>query len=178
MEQVGTDVLGPFLVTDSGHHYVLVAVDYFTKRPEAYAGLDQSAVTITENLVEEMLTCFWVPAELYSDQARNFESARFVSEVCRWLGMHKTGTTRLHPQSSGLVELFNNTLATQLAILTRRHQQDWDHYLSLLLWFYRTAVQESSQCTPAALMFGQELQSPVDLVFRDRLNQILLGEKR
>ena len=73
--------------------------------------------------------------------------------------------TPLHPQSEGLVERFNRTLATQLAILTSQHQRDWDRHLPLVLWSYRTAVQESSQCTPAALMFGRELRTPVDLVF-------------
>uniref|UniRef100_A0A3P9KF51 Integrase catalytic domain-containing protein n=1 Tax=Oryzias latipes TaxID=8090 RepID=A0A3P9KF51_ORYLA len=164
MERVGVDVLGPFPVTDAGNRYVIVAVDYFTKWPEAYAVPDQSAATTAERLVEEMFTRFGAPAELHSDQGRNFESQVF-SEVCRRLGIQKTRTTPLHPQSDGLVERFNRTLATQLAILTSRHQRDWDRFLPLALWSYRTAVQESSQCTPAAIMFGRELRTPVDLVF-------------
>ena len=54
-------------------------------------------------LVEEMSTRFRVPAELNSDQGRNFETQVF-GVVCRWLGIHKTRTTPLHPQSDGLVE--------------------------------------------------------------------------
>ncbi|CAI5646298.1 unnamed protein product [Oreochromis niloticus] len=164
MERVGVDVLGPFPVTESGNRYVLVAMDYFTKWPEAYAVPDQSASTTAEKLVEEMFARFGVPAELHSDQGRNFESKVF-GEICRRLGVEKTRTTPLHPQSDGLVERFNRTLATQLTILTSRHQRDWDRHLPLVLWSYRTAVQESSQCTPAALMFGRELRTPVDLVF-------------
>lgn len=164
MERVGVDILGPFPVTESGNRYVLVAMDYFTKWPEAYAVPDQSAATTAERLVEEMFTRFGAPAELHSDQGRNFESQVF-GEVCRRLGVTKTRTTPLHPQSDGLVERFNRTLATQLAILTNQHQRDWDRHLPLVLWSYRTAVQESSQCTPAALMFGRELRTPVDLVF-------------
>lgn len=164
MERVAVDILGPFPATDSGNRYVLVAMDYFTKWPEAYAVPDQSATTTAERLVEEMFARFGVPAELHSDQGRNFESQVF-SEVCRRLGVSKTRTTPLHPQSDGLVERFNRTLATQLAILTSQHQRDWDRHLPLVLWSYRTAVQESSQCTPAALMFGRELRTPVDLVF-------------
>ncbi|CAI5678540.1 unnamed protein product [Oreochromis niloticus] len=131
--------------------------------PEAYAVPDQSAVTTARTLVDEMFTRFGVPEELHSDQGRNFES-QVLGEVCRRLGVRKTRTTPLHPQSDGLVERFNRTLATQLAILTSQHQRDWDQHLPLVLWAYRTAVQESSQCT-AALMFGRELRTPVDLVF-------------
>uniref|UniRef100_A0A3P9ICG4 Integrase catalytic domain-containing protein n=1 Tax=Oryzias latipes TaxID=8090 RepID=A0A3P9ICG4_ORYLA len=164
MERVGVDVLGPFPLTESGNRYVLVAMDYFTKWPEAYAVPDQSATTTAKYLVEGMFTRFGVPNELHSDQGRNFES-RLFAEVCKCLGVRKTRTTPLHPQSDGLVERFNRTLATQLATLTSTHQRDWDQHLPLVLWAYRTAVQESSQCTPALLMFGRELRTPVDLVF-------------
>ncbi|KAJ8380338.1 hypothetical protein SKAU_G00011160 [Synaphobranchus kaupii] len=160
----GVDVLGPFPVTDSGNRYILVAMDYFTKWPEAFAIPDQSAATTAERLVEEMFTRFGAPAELHSDQGRNFES-QLMAEVCKRLGVTKTRTTPLHPQSDGLVERFNRTLATQLAILASQHQRDWDRHLPLVLWAYRSAVQESSQLTPAALMFGRELRTPVDLVF-------------
>lgn len=164
MERVGIDILGPFPTTDQGNRYVLVAMDYFTKWPEAYAVPDQSASTTAEHLVNEMFCRFGVPEELHSDQGRNFE-AKVFGEVCWRLGIKKTRTTPLHPQSDGLVERFNRTLATQLAILTSRRQRDWDRHLPLVLWAYRTAVQESTKCTPAALMFGHELRTPVDLVF-------------
>ncbi|KAJ8349026.1 hypothetical protein SKAU_G00276150 [Synaphobranchus kaupii] len=164
MERVGVDVLGPFPVTDSGNRYILVAMDYFTKWPEAFAVPDQSAATTAERLVEEMFTRFGAPSELHSDQGRNIES-QLLAEVCKRLGVTKTRTTPLHPQSDGLVEQFNRTLATQLAILASQHQRDWDRHLPLVLWAYRSAVQESSQLTPAALMFGRELRTPVDLVF-------------
>ncbi|KAJ8381238.1 hypothetical protein SKAU_G00020160 [Synaphobranchus kaupii] len=164
MERVGVDVLGPFPVTDSGNRYILVAMDYFTKWPEAFAVPDQSAATMAERLVEEMFTRFGAHAELHSDQGRNFES-QLLAEVCKRLGVTKTQTTPLHPQIDGLVERFNRTLATQLAILASQHQRDWDRHLPLVLWAYRSAMQESSQLTPAALMFGRELRTPVDLVF-------------
>ena len=144
-------------------------MDYFTKWPEAYAVPDRSAITTAERLVEEMFARFRVPVELHSDQGRNFESQVF-SEVCRRLGVSKTRTTPLHPQS-------NRTLATQLAILTSQHQRDWDRHLPLVLWSYRTAVQESSQCTPAALMFGRELRTPVDLVFGTQSEPEIAGGK-
>ncbi len=157
MERIGVDILGPFPITEAGNRFVLVTMDYFTKWPEAYAVPDQSASTTVQRLVDKIFARFEVPDELHSVQRRNFES-RLFSEVCQRLGVKKTRTTPLHPQSDGLVERFNRTLATQLAILTSQHQRDWDQHLPLVLWAYRTAVQESSQCTPAALMFGRELR--------------------
>ncbi|KAJ8363722.1 hypothetical protein SKAU_G00125530 [Synaphobranchus kaupii] len=133
MERVGVDILGPFPVTDSGNRYILIAIDYFTKWPEAFAVPDQSAATTAERLMEEMFTRFGATAELHSDQGRNFES-QLLAEVCKRLGVTKTRTTPLHPQSDGLVERFNRTLATQLAILASQHQRDWDRHLPLVLW--------------------------------------------
>lgn len=124
------DILGTFLVTERGNCYILVTVDYITKWSEAYAIPDQSTVTTAECLVSEMFCQFGVPEELHSEQGRNFE-AQVFGKVCRRLGIKKTQTSPLHPQSDSMVERFN--LATQLAILTNRQQRDWDLHLPLVL---------------------------------------------
>ncbi|KAL6466836.1 hypothetical protein MHYP_G00246400 [Metynnis hypsauchen] len=164
MERVAVDVLGPFPVTDSGNRFVLVAMDYFTKWPEAYAVPDQGAVTTADVLVREFFCRFGVPEELHSDQGRNFES-EVMAGVCRILGIHKTRTTPLHPQSDGLVERFNRTLAAQLAMVVGKNQRDWDKHLPVVLLACRSAVQETTGFTPARLMFGRELRTPVTLAF-------------
>lgn len=85
--------------------------------------------------------------------------------MCNRLGIQKTRTTPLHPQSDGLVERFNRTLAEQLAILTAENQRDWDMHLPLVLLAYRSVVQDSTLCTPALLMLGRELRTPAEMVF-------------
>ncbi|KAK7904833.1 hypothetical protein WMY93_017440 [Mugilogobius chulae] len=132
MERVAVDIMGPFPRTDKGNRYVLAAMDYFTKWPEAFAIPDQEAETVADTLVEGMFSRFGVAEVLHSDQGRNFESAVF-SAMCERMGMQKTRTTPLHPQSDGLVERFNRTLAKQLAIVTAEHQRDWDMHLPLVL---------------------------------------------
>ncbi|CAI5661042.1 unnamed protein product [Oreochromis niloticus] len=163
MERVAVDVMGPFPRTDRGNCYVLVAMDYFTKWPEAYAIPDQEAETVAEALVEGMFSHFGTAETLHSDQGRNFESKVFAA-MCECLGIKKTRTTPLHPQSDGLVERFNRTLAQQLAIV-KEHQRDWDYHLPLILMAYRSAVQDSTQCTPGLLMLGRELRTPAELAF-------------
>ncbi|KAG7472997.1 Retrovirus-related Pol poly from transposon, partial [Solea senegalensis] len=149
-----------------GNRYVLAAMDYFTKWPEAYAIPDQEAEaeTVADALVEGMFSRFGTAGTIHSDQGRNFESRVFAA-MCERLDMHKTRTTPLHPQSDGLVERFNRTLGQQLAILTAEHQRDWDVHLPLILLAYRSAVQDSTACTPALLMLGRELRTPAELAF-------------
>ena len=162
MERVGVDITGPFPVTASGNRFVLVAMDYFTKWPEAYAIPNHEATTVARALVDGFFTRFGMPKELHSDQGREFESKVF-QETCRLLGIKKTRTTPLRPQSAGLVERFNKTLTQGLAKYCSSNQRDWDEHLSTLLMAYRSAVHEATAYTPAELMLGRDMRLPVDL---------------
>ena len=75
---------------------------------EAYALPTQEATTVAEVLVKEFVAWFGVPLMLHSDQGRNFESVVFL-EMCALLGITKTRTTPLHPQSDGMVECFRGS---------------------------------------------------------------------
>lgn len=97
MERVAIDVLEPLPKTDCGNEYILIAQDYFTKWPEAFALPNQKAVTVAEVLVNQLFSRFGIPMELHSDQGRNFESAVF-QEVCSLLEIDKTRTTTLPPR--------------------------------------------------------------------------------
>jgi len=164
MERVAVDIVGPLPRSSKGNRYVLSAIDYFTRWPEAYPLPDQEAETVVDALLEGMFSRFGVPEIIHSDQGRNFES-RLFALMCERLGAHKTRTTPLRPQSDGLVERFHRTLGQQLAILTSKHQKDWDDHLPLVLMACRSAVQETTSCTPALLMFGRELRTPAMLAF-------------
>ena len=162
MERAAVDIAGPLPLTPRGNRYICVAMDYFTKWPEAYAIPNHEAETVAGVLVNEFFTRFGVPAELHSDQGREFES-RVFRECCELLGVRKTRTTPLHPQSDGMVERFNRTLAQQLAKYCEEDQGDWDVKLPAMLMAYRSAEHEATGFSPARLMFGRELRLPVDL---------------
>ena len=85
--------------------------------------------------------------------------------MCKLLGIKKTRTTAYHPQSDGLVERFNRTLLNLLSIAAREDTCNWDSYLPLLMFAYRTSVQESTGCTPYQLVFGREVRLPIDVMF-------------
>ena len=163
-ERIAIDVAGPFPESAQGNKYVMVVIDYFSKWPEVYAIPNQETVTVANMLVDNWISRFGVPLELHSDQGRNFESNVF-QEVCTTLGIHKTRTTPLHPQSDGMVERFNRTLEQHLSKLVNEHQDDWDRHIPLFLMAYRAAVHNSTGETPSSLLFGRELRLPCDLQF-------------
>lgn len=70
--------------------------------------------SIAKVLVQEWVCRFGVQHSIHSDQGRNFECTPFT-ELCRLLEMKKTRTTA-YPQSNGMVERFNQTLHSMLAL--------------------------------------------------------------
>jgi transposase InsO family protein len=76
---------------------------------EVYANPNQEASTVAETLVANFSCRFGIPRELHSDQGRNFES-HMLQEVLQRLGVSKTRTMTLHPQSDGMVEHFIKTI--------------------------------------------------------------------
>ena len=72
-ERIAIDIAGPFPTTNDGNKYILVAMDYFSKWPEAYGIPNQEATTVAQVLVDNLFTRFGIPLELHSDQGRNFQ---------------------------------------------------------------------------------------------------------
>ncbi len=165
MERIAIDVLGPLTETADGNSFILVVGDYHTKWMETYAIPNQQAETVASKLVEQFVCRFGVPAELHSDQGRNFESQVF-KEMCKILNITKTRTTPYNPKSDGMVERFNRTIVNSVALMIQphQHQTDWDKYLPFVGMAYRSSVQASTGETPNMMMTGREVRLPVDLV--------------
>jgi hypothetical protein len=65
---------------------------------------------------------------LHSDQGRNLDS-RLMQEVLERLRTSKTRTTRLHPQSDGILERYVKTVEEHLRKMVSTHERDWDERL-------------------------------------------------
>ena len=73
-------------------------------------------------------------------------------------GINKRRTTAYHPQCDGLVEHVNRSLLQLLRAYVEENYE-WERYLSLVLYAYRTAVHTSTGVSPFVLMFGREPRS-------------------
>jgi hypothetical protein len=119
---------------------------------------------VAEALVTNFFCRFCIPQELHSDQGRNFDS-RLLQEVLKCVGVSKTSTTPLHPQSDGMAERYMKTVEQHLRKVVPSHQREWDERLTFFLLAYRASTHDTTGSTPASLVFGRELRLPCDLLF-------------
>ena len=92
-----------------------------------------------------------------------FES-NLVKEICRLLGIVKIRNTPYHPQSDGMIGRFNRTLFSMLKMASIEDERDWDLKLPCLMMAYHSSVHETTKATPFSLMFGREVQLPIDVM--------------
>ena len=140
---------------------VLVMTDSFTKFAIAVPCRDQTAVSVARVLRDHWFAHYGVPAQIHSDQGRNFES-RLIKELCCLYGITKTRTSPYHPQGNGQTERFNRTLYGLIKSLESSRRNHWPDLLQHLVFMYNSTPHSVTGFTPYSLMFGREPMVPLD----------------
>lgn len=153
-DKVAVDIL-ELTRTSSGNKYCVVFTDYLTKWVEAFPLRNMTAETIAKVFINEVVCRHSAPRVLLSDQGANFRS-ELVKSVCELFKTTKTQTAPYNPKCDGLVERFNKTLSRMLAAYSNSNQTDWDRYLPLVLFAYRTSEQATGKYAPFSLLYGRE----------------------
>ena len=86
-----------------------------------------------------------------------FESTIFQQTV-EAFGINKRRTTAYYPPCDGMVERVNRSLLQLLRAYVEK-DYEWERYLPLVLYAYRTAVHMLTGVSPFVLMFGREPRS-------------------
>ena len=159
---VGIDITGPLPKTRRGNRFILVVVDYFTKWVELFPLQSTKATTIAQLFLDEAICRFGFPIRVISDNGAQFLSKIFI-QLCNLLSIHHQRTALYHPQSN-LSERINRTLKPILASLAHNDSKSWDLKLSQIAFALRTAPSESTNNSPAFLMFGRHPRQPLDLL--------------
>ena len=162
-ERIATDIMGPFTTTDRGNTWLMVIGDYFSKFAVSVPLLNMTAETVSQALVDNWICYFGVPSEIHTDKGSNFESLVF-REMCKLLGIDKTRTTTMRPQSDGFVERLNRTIGDSLNCVIFENPFSWDQLVKSCTFAYNSSVQESTGQTPAKMVFGREYKLPIDLI--------------
>ena len=159
---ISVDVLGPFVAAEgSGNRYVLVYCDHLTRWVETVAFRRNDSAVMARVLVERIMCRHGAPQTILTDRGRPFMSA-LAREVYRLLRVKKVSTAAYRPQTNGLVERFNRTLASMLSMYVNSKHNDWDKYLPYVTFAYNTTAHSITKETPFFLLYGREARLPID----------------
>ena len=156
---VGIDFVGPLPITEKGNKYIIVAMDYFTKWPEAKAVKEATAKEVSTFILEEIICRHGCPKRILSDRGSHFNN-EMIKELMGKFKIKHGFSTPYHPKTNGLVERFNKTLKESLAKL--KEDENWDKMIAPTLFAYRSKIQESVKIEPFYLVYGRKPVLPMD----------------
>ena len=129
----------------------------------------------TESTLEKLrcsFACWGVPKTLVSDNAQAFVSPEFET-FCRVNGICHLTSPPFSPKSNGLVE---RAVQTFKCSFNKQERGSVSTKVSRFLFNYRTATHSTTHTSPAELMFGRQLRTPLD-VLRPDLTETVRGEQ-
>nr|ABA94871.2 retrotransposon protein, putative, unclassified [Oryza sativa Japonica Group] len=164
----GLDILGPFRRALGGFEYLYVAIDKFTKWPEAYPVIKidkHSALKFIKGITAR----FGVPNRIITDNGTQFTSELF-GDYCEDMGIKLCFASPAHPRSNGQVERANaeilRALKTKTFNILKKHGNSWIEELPAVLWANQTTPSRATGETPFFLVYGAEAVLPSELTLR------------
>ncbi|GFW72689.1 retrovirus-related Pol polyprotein from transposon 412 [Trichonephila clavipes] len=141
--RIGIDLLGRFPKSAHGNKWIIVCTDYSTRYAITKALPTAEVDEIAKFLLEEIVLRHGAPRVIITDRGAVFRS-RLISSLVDLCNIDHRFTTAYHPQTNGLTERFNKTLADMLSMYVDVEQKNWDEILPFVTFAYNTAKQETT----------------------------------
>jgi hypothetical protein len=160
-EIIALDFLGPIPISDMGNKWIIVGTDAFTKYAEVRAFPTDKQEDVVKFYVENIVCRFGVPKVLLSDRGSQFRS-QLSKAIFQLMGSSPVNTTAYHPQTNGVTERFNKTLALMLKMYCNKSQSIWCRGLPHVVFAYNTSKHSTTGYSPYYLTFNREPVLPAD----------------
>ena len=158
--QIGIDIVGPLPITERNNRYIVTAMDYFTKWPEAKALEKADAKEVARFIYEDIICRHGCTKKILSDRGSHFNN-KIIESLLKEFGIKHNFSTPYHPKTNGLIERFNKTLCESLA--KTGNTEDWDLRIPGILFAYRTKKNDSTKMEPGYLMYGRKMKTLLNL---------------
>ncbi|GFT19563.1 retrovirus-related Pol polyprotein from transposon 412 [Trichonephila clavipes] len=158
-EIVTLDLLGPYPASrPERYKFILVISDHFTKWCELIPLRKASAQAIANAFFDNYIARYGAPISLISDNGPQFISDVF-EHLSHRLDIKHMKTVTYRPQSN-LTERVNRNLVQMIASFVEEHHENWDQFLHEFAFALGTAVNETTNKTPAELFLGRKIITP------------------
>ncbi|GFT82547.1 retrovirus-related Pol polyprotein from transposon opus [Nephila pilipes] len=152
---VHIDLIGP-LPPSEGMEYCLTCIDRYSSWIEAVPLPAITAEIVGKAFYNNWICRFGVPAQIITDQGRQFESQllRCLAAIC---GAKVSHTTPYHPQCNGKIERQHRTLKSAI----KAHNNiRWTESLPTVLLGLRAAIRSDTNHSIAQMMYGTNIKLP------------------
>ena len=146
------EFVGPLPKTKSGNRYLIVATEALTRWPEAKAVKDATARTAAAFLWD-LIMDYGAPETIPTDRVLHFLN-QVVERLTSFFEIRHLRTSGYRPQTNGLTERFNGTLCKALAKMAAERGEEWDQFVPVILFAYRTRRNPSTGVSPFEAMYG------------------------
>lgn len=165
---IGIDFIGPFLKTENGYQYVVIAIDHFTKFAIGSAMINIDAESTAKFVLNDIICKFGMMENILSDRGANFESHLF-QHLCKLLGTNKLRTTAYHPPGNGTTERINKTVKPNIAKYINGDHNNWDEFVQLAISSYNNSIHSSIGISPFEALFGRKPVMVSDVINNSQL---------
>ncbi|RVW61666.1 Transposon Ty3-G Gag-Pol polyprotein [Vitis vinifera] len=141
MREVHSGVCGPHMgghmlavspKSSSGHEFILVAIDYFTKWVEAASYARLTSARVASFIRSHIICRYGVPHELISDRGAHFRAE--VDTLLQEYGIRHHRSSAYRPQTNGAVEAANKNIKRILRKMVET-SRDWSYALLSSVWY-------------------------------------------
>ena len=150
----GIDIVGLLLQTEEGYRYIVVAMEYFSRWPEARPLRYANAKEVATFIYQEIICRFGLPQILQSDRGTHFVN-QVIEDLTTKFKIRHSLSSLYYPQSNRLVERFNRTLCEGLAKVDETIN-DWNTYVQPVLFVYCTKQLRITGQSPYKLVYGKD----------------------
>ncbi|GFY74469.1 transposon Ty3-I Gag-Pol polyprotein [Trichonephila inaurata madagascariensis] len=160
-QRISIDLHGKFPRSTKGNKWIIIRMDYLSRFTVTKALPTADAEEVAKFITEEIVLKHGAPRTILTDRGKVFES-KLVKELHQLCISKHRKTNGYHPQTNGLNERFNKTLADMLSIYVEVEQTNRDE---ILPFAYNTAKQETMGYTPFYFLHGRDAETTLDTVF-------------
>jgi hypothetical protein len=175
--KVGIDIMGPFHRSKAGNKFVIVACCYFSRYVEMKAVPAGTSKQVAKFLLENVIRNHGFVSKLVSDRGTCFLS-KVMKQFYEMCSIEKVNTTAYRPQTDGLVESFNKTLAQMISHYVDSDQRNWDKNLPIMQLAYNSSVSSATKTTPFLIVHSRNPRSPLDIELNLPSSQVSPSEIR
>ena len=106
--------------SSSGHKFILVAIDYFTKWVKASSYKSVTKKVVADFVRNNLICRFGVPEYIIIDNGANLNS-HLMRYICEQFKITHQNSTAYHPQMNGVVEAANKNIKKILRKMIDNH---------------------------------------------------------